>query len=422
MLASTASAEGPGIKLGDRMLLHLGLGVEFRYNDNVFFQDKSTGPAAGFMFLLRPYLELSTRQARDGSANTVDFRLHLGATYTEFISNRDVLSPHRSGSIDAAALMTLFPQSRFNLSLFDNYVRTTQPPYGPEAPTYNLDRDTNQLGVRFQYSPGGHRLTLALSYIFGIDFFENDVFRGFNLFTHALSLYASWRFFPKTALYLSVGETITKYANKDDPNFVQPDSYPLRVELGVMGLITPKLSVNAYIGYGNGFYVYEPAAVAAGKQDPTAGSPNTALGGLNLSWKPSLLSVGNIGYKYDFANALLGAYYQSHQVYINWTQLIWRFTGVVSLRYAYIQYFGVTPNFQIDKLGDTRFDHYIAFDLRLDYPFKPWLIASLGYDMQYDNTNAHLVGTVMMPPPPVAGLVPLNYLTDEVWLRLGVLY
>src|SRR5205814_7405050 len=141
----------------------------------------------------------------------------------------------------------------------------------------------------------------------------------YNLFTHAVGLYISWKFFPKTALYLSVGDTINQYQHSEAVNgFKQPNSYPLHAELGVMGLITPKLAVNAYIGYGYGFVQYDQAAIKVGEQVDN-GSPNTAVGGVNLSWKPSLLSSGNIGYKYDFTNSLLGAYYDAHHVYIQWT-------------------------------------------------------------------------------------------------------
>jgi hypothetical protein len=415
LLATPARAEGPGIKLGDRLLLHLGLAAEFRYDDNFFFQDASQAKVSAFEFVLRPSVDLAT-SSRGSAGGMVEFRLHAGMAYMELITNRDILAGHRSFSVDAGALMTLFPKGRFNISLFDNFVRTTQPPYGNEP--YNLDRDTNQLGVRLQYSPGGKRLTLALSYVFGVDFFENDTFRDYNLFTHGLALYISWRFFPKTALYLSVSDAINKYQHHGTNGFDQPDSYPLHAELGVMGLITPKLSVNAYIGYGYGFIQYDAAAVAAGRQ-VDQGSPNTAVGGLNLSWKPTLLSTGNIGYKYDFANSLLGAYYDAHQVYINWTQLIWRFTGAIALRYSNIHYHGVAPNTQTDALGDSRIDNSLGFDLRLDYPFKDWLVASFGYDLQYNATPAHLVTNPMMP---MLGLIPLGYLKNEVWLRIGVLY
>jgi hypothetical protein len=416
LVAPLAHAEGPGIKLGDRLLLHLGLAAEFRYDDNAFFQAKSQNPAGGFQFRLLPSVDLATRQARDGSG-MVDFRLHAGMAYSEFITNREVLEVHRSFGVDAGALLTLWPGGRFNLSFFDNYVRTTQLPYGPEI--YNLDRDTNQLGVRMQYSPGGRRLILGLTYVFGIDFFERDTFQAFNLFTHSLALNISWKFFPKTALYLQASETVTRYQNHSpSSDFDQPDSNPFHIELGVMGLITPKLSANAWIGYGNGFYVYNQAAIAAGKQ-VDAGSPSTAVGGLSFTWKPTLLSTGSIGYKFDYANSLVGAYYNAHQTWLSWTQLIWRFSAFLRLGYQNIQYFGVPPVAQSVPNGDGRRDNFINFDLRVDYPFKPWLVASLGYDLQYNDTSAKLI---TMPMTPTIGLIPLNYLKNEVWLRLSVLY
>jgi hypothetical protein len=409
LAAPAARAEGPGIKLGDRLLLHLGVAAAFRYDDNVFFQTNNL-KIAGVEFRLLPTIDLGTRGARGGGGNIIDFRLHAGMAYTEYLNERDTLGPHRSFGVDAGALLTLFPGGRFNLSFFDNFVRTTQPPYGNEP--YNIDRDTNQLGLRMQYSPGGRRLILGLSYAFAIDFFENPIFRDFNLFTHNIGLNISWKFFPKTALYLTASESINQYQNHASNGFDQPNSYPFHVELGVMGLITPKLSTNAWIGYGNGFYVYR-----AGQMD--AGSPNTAVGGVALTWKPTLLSTGTIGYKYDFANSLLGAYYNAHQAFLSWTQLIWRFTASARLGYQNIQYVGVTPSSQTTLNGDTRRDNYITFNLRVDYPFKSYLFLSVGYDLQFNDTSAALITNPMMP---TVGLIPLNYLKNEVWLRLSFLY
>jgi hypothetical protein len=60
------------------------------------------------------------------------------------------------------------------------------------------------------------------------------------------------------------------------------------------------------------------------------------------------------------------------------------------------------------------------FDLRVDYPFKPWLIASVGYDLQYNTSSVEFVVPNATPPTP--GLVPPDYTTNEVWLRISVLY
>src|SRR5438045_2290459 len=87
----TARADGPGIALGDRLLLHLGLGAEFRYNDNIFFTSDNPNSAgvrtpktSAFTFRLLPTIDLATRAARGSQSPNVDFRLHAGMTYTEF--------------------------------------------------------------------------------------------------------------------------------------------------------------------------------------------------------------------------------------------------------------------------------------------------------------------------------------------------
>jgi len=58
-----------------------------------------------------------------------------------------------------------------------------------------------------------------------------------------------------------------------------------------------------------------PATCQSGRMP----SPNNRRGGVGLSWNPSLLSTGSIVYKFDFANSLVGAYYEAHQSYISWT-------------------------------------------------------------------------------------------------------
>lgn len=407
-LSGAARAEGPGIKLGDRLLLHLGLGAEFRYDSNVFYQD--SGGTGAFEFRLLPSVDLATRRARDGGAD-VDFRLHAGMTYNEFITKDSSLASHRSFAFDASALLSLFPNGHFSVDVFDNYVRSTQPPYGPLP--YNLDRDSNQLGLRLRFAPGGKRLTIDLTYIFGLDFFEIQDLKQDNLYSNSIALHISWKFFPKTALYLDASELIITYQNAD-PTLERINSYPFHVALGLLGLITAKLSVNAYVGYGNGFYDSGP-------------SPNTAYGGLNLTWTPTILSTGTLGYRHDFANALVGSYYDVDSVFVNWVQLIWRFVANARVQYSNLRYQNVPPN----QLGmampppgmmlqnGSRTDNTVTLDLRVDYPFKPWLFGSLGYDLGYNASSAKIVVDPNAMPPTI---VPANYVKHEVWLRLSVLY
>ncbi len=422
----TAFAEGPGIRLGDRLVLHPGIGTEFRYDSNIFYA--ADGNAIGaFAFRLLPTLDLATRPPQRAGATkpAVEFRLHAGLEYNEWLNSDQNISQHRTFSVQSGLMLSLFPGQLFSVDLFDNYVRMSQPPYSACAPTggtgttmvcstipTNLDQDKNEVGTRFGFRPGGGRLELLLTYVFGLNYFEEAQFQDFDLFYHKIDFTASWKFLPKTALYLTLSEQPTNYWNKGDVMLRHPDSYPLRAVAGLNGLLTTKLAFNLWIGYGNGFYqpVPDPQNPTKNLPDP---SPNTPIGGIEVKWSPTILSSGSIGYKHDFANSLVGSYYDFDMVYIGWTQLLWRFTGTTRLSYSNNRFQGIQ---QAQGLNTTtRTDNTIVFDLRVDYPFKDWLIASVGYTLSWNNSDSSIdLGT--------KGLVPLDYTKNEVFIRLAILY
>ena len=81
----------------------------------------------------------------------------LGALLTIIVralGRRDDKTPH------TIALLSLFPRSAFSVELYDNFLRTNQPPYSFNP--YNFNRHTNVFGSRFRYAPGGQRLPLWL--------------------------------------------------------------------------------------------------------------------------------------------------------------------------------------------------------------------------------------------------------------------
>jgi hypothetical protein len=398
LAAGVARAEGPGIKLGERLVLHPGIAAEFRWDSNVFFEP--TNPTSAFLFRLLASLDMATRPPQRGgdAPHAIDFRLHLGADYNEYLTGDVSISQHRAFGVQAGLLLTILPMHPFTIDVFDNYVRTSQPPYFRE--TYNIDRDTNEVGARFRYAPGGRRLMFDLSYGFGIDFFEVAQLKDLDVMYHRINFRASWKFLPKTAVYIDVTEQPFLYPHPGAT--MHPDSYPLRATAGLQGLITTKLTLNVWAGYGNGFYVSGP-------------SPNTGVAGIDLAWKPIITSTGAIGYRHDFVNSLLGSYFDLDSAYISWTQMMWRFVGSLRLQYSNIRYQGIPPAAALMP-PDTRTDNNVRLDVRLDYPFKDYLVGSLGYDLQFNSTDSQLIGGVP------GGLIGLGYLKHEVWLRFSVLY
>jgi len=398
-LPVAARAEGPGFRIGDRVVLHLGLISEIRYDSNVFYEPSN--PSGAAILRLVPRLDIATRptQRGGGAPHAIDFRLSVGMDYNEILSGDAALSGHRGFGVFANGLLTILPNYPFSIDISDNFTRTSQLPY-QRGINYNLDRDTNEAGIRFRYHPGTGRLDLQLGYVFGLDMFEVEQLKDLNLIYNKINLRGSWKFFPKTALWIEAQETIYTYLR---PGLLQhPDSYPLRVMAGVTGLLTFKLTLNVWIGYGNGFYVSGP-------------SPNTAIGGLELRWRPTMLSTGALGYRHDFTNSLLGSFYDVDAVYISWSQYFWKFMLGARLQYQNIRYQGIGPNQAVVTMNGQRTDNNIQVDVNLDYVIRDWARLSLFYVLQYNDASAQ----INLGPQ---GIIPANYLKNEVGLRMTLAY
>jgi hypothetical protein len=392
-----------GVRLGDSMVLHLGLTAAIAYDSNVFFQPINPIQAAE-LWLTPSFLLLN--RPRGGEARSIDFALRGALNYIEYLGADPTVADHRQFGVDAGILAGFFPQLRYNFQIYDNYLRSTQPPYVATSSNYN--RDTNDIGVRANLSPGGGRLTLTLGYQFGVDIFENEPLTQYNLLTHTFNVRLSWKFLPKTALFIEATEGIFTYIDPSDggkvaPANQHPNSYPLHVNAGIKGLITPKLTINVWGGYANGFYA-------------TGTNPNTGFGGATLGWKPIATAAGVLGYQHDFVNSLLGSYYDMDEAYISWTQFVWRLTLFARLWYANERYQNIPPGSNINlPPGVDRRDNYVTLNTRVDFPIRPWFVTSAGYDLQYDNTNSML-------QTPIAGVASLGYLKHVVYFRLSLLY
>ncbi|MDB4968022.1 MAG: hypothetical protein JWN44_3711 [Myxococcales bacterium] len=399
--AQNTAGEGPGVKLGESMLLHLGFGIDFAWDSNVFYT--STNPTNAFSMRLNPFFRLTTAPRQSQPKVQLDF--HGGLNYVEYLTTNAELAKHRQFNVDAGVQAAFFATNPYNFVIFDNYVRSTQPPYS--STSSNLDRDTNEVGFRLNLSPGGGRLTIYIGYLFGIDYWEPALLRDYDLQYHRFDLRVSWRVLPKTAIYIATNETINQYPHPG--TFDHPDSFPFRIEAGLQGLVTAKLTVNLWVGYGNGFYVQRATMMAAPP------SPNTAIGGFSLTWKPTFLSTGQLGYQHDFQNSLLGAYYDQDTVYLSWTQLVWKFTGFLRLQYSNLRFKGV----QMVQATTDGTDNFVGLNTRVDYPLvRGWLFGSAGYDLFFNKSDRMLATTTNGTP----GVVPADYTRHVVYLRLTLSY
>ncbi len=420
LAASAARAEGPGLMVSDSLVLHLGLAIGVGYDSNVFFQSgnpNDSGVGAAYL-PARPTIDLATRSVQRGGAepHTLDFRLHLGSDIRALASTDPNVYSHWSAGIDAGIAATIFPQGATTFDIFDTYSRVSTPPYrsviNPGTASGNINYDMNQLGLRLRLRPGGQRLEIGAQYVLGFYLFENPEFRGKDFISNDFQLRASWKFFPKTALYLNAQETLYTYVVQDANT--PPSAYPLRVVLGIIGLITAKLEINANVGYGNSF------TQAGGSNYPSSPSYNNAIGQVELKWKPTLLTSVVVGYRHDFPQALVGTFYDLDTAYAGVQQQIWRF--VLGLRGAWERraYHGdLGPDGLVNNENDQRVDDVLMLHLQLDLPIRDWLYASIGDDLAKNRSTCALT-------PPMGGapaiLEPCSYFRNDVWLRFGVTY
>ena len=140
----------------------------------------------------------------------------------------------------SAGLALSMASGQLGFGLADTFVRLEDPPYnaGPAS-----DHPLQQPGVReLRWAPGGGRLTGTLRYTNMIDVLQGD-FSYATSMTNALMLDASWKWLPKTAIFLNVTQGYRDVPARSRRR--KEPSYPLRVTAGLRGLLTEKTSVAA---------------------------------------------------------------------------------------------------------------------------------------------------------------------------------
>jgi hypothetical protein len=394
-----------GINLSEGVLLHLGLGAEAGYDSNVFYGSSSVPGAVIGSGLLRftGFGEISN--GGHGVSPGLTYDVRAGLTYRYYTSDNVDVKRYSSAFMPTAGLSLSTIAGEWALSLSDTFARTEDPPYLAGSATQNpISRDNNLATAQAAWSPGGGRITTTLRYTNSIDIFEQDSgFSYANSLTHMFMLDVSWKWLPKTAIFLQAQQGYISYLNTNSEGKVP--SYPLHVIAGLRGLVTPKLSAVASLGYGNAFY-------SSGVT--TAGFWGSSYVDLQGILTPSLLNRLTVGYHQDFMNSVISNFYYSYSVYAAYVhQIAGRVSLDLSLRYSYLDYQGLL----FDKTN-TRVDNTIYGGLTLDYFVRSWIYAGVGYSLVANFSDYHLPDANGNPDP----TKPVDYVKHQVFARLGVTY
>jgi hypothetical protein len=389
-----------GIQLSDDLLLHVGIGAEYGYDTNVFYSNTDTQGSSIIRVL--PYLELTNASRNGPTASNVTFDARAGLQYRHYFSDAADLQSYRNAWLpNAGVSFGVGGASQFGFGIADVYARIEDPPYaiGGVVSGGAIDRENNQLSVEGRWSPGGGRLTSLLRLTDMVDYYSGQ-YSYANAVTNTLMFDMSWKWLPKTAVFFDAQISDVDYLNTQavlpSGQPAKVSSYPLRLTLGLRGLLTSKTSAVVQLGYVNGFY-------SAG--DSTNGFLGSTFADVALTVRLTDLSRLVVGARHDFINAVIANFAYEETVYVSYTQQIaGRLALDLSGRYAYLSYRGNFIDAAQQMTGRT--DNVFQVGAALDYFIRNWVYLGVGYSL-LDNSSNIAVD---------------SYVKQLVLARLGVTY
>lgn len=409
-LASAAHAGlGEGVQLGEKGRVRPFFDLEERWDSTVLFT--SNGSAKGDLVThIRPglTLELPTPFADLTAAAHLDWAQYASETN---------LSRLYGGLTARAAMFRDRPVGLEVSEEFRRSDRTTVLSFG-----YGAISTYNDLQVWAPWRPGGGALTVALGGGWTIEHFSpfasGNVCRpGVDAVlcntsdVSKLSYYdlkamgqVRYKFLPRTAGLFDVAYVSRFPSDKAVSNAVDR----VEVNVGVSGLVTPKLAATIKGGYGDTM--------------GTAGDPfGTGLADLELEFLPYAGISARAGYVHGLGTdpGNFFAVYASHRLFVeSKAQFLGIYTARLTATYDRAEY---THSDWAGSLG--------MLEPRIDVDVKPWLRLGAGYALTYRcnagvSTCLDQMFTANANRPANDPRAPgyQNYKKHEVYLRADVIY
>jgi hypothetical protein len=318
----------PLVLKGDTFTAQPKLWLSSEYDTNVFYEAdvEPTGNLPNTGTLIKAGLGLILQNRQQSS---VSFNLDASSAYRQYVyledsngrpqEDLDKLRQGRSG-VDYARLLgglTLGTQSDIQLIIAERFNYVERPAY--ESTVYGFERVDNRLSTAVDFAPGrrsgGGPLGIQLGYELRNISFLNDgeglpIQGRSEKQSHTVSLDSRWRFLPKNFLTLDFSYTSNDYNDferemeeEESAEDVSRDSNPLRVELGLTGLITKRFSVFLKGGYGNTF-------------NKNGSSFEGFIGLFQLSYIYTPVTEISIGYQRDGQDSGFSNFYTLDRLYV----------------------------------------------------------------------------------------------------------
>ncbi len=395
--APPVPAGGNGLKVGDGRL-HPFLDLETRLDTGIgyFLNDATANPddiredlSSEIVLRVRPGLRLevpSSKLAFTASAQAEYVR------YTGLLEKQSTYGSHLEGEASLSAHFN--PEGQVGFVLADQFARTDR--------TRNVALGAgvlslfNELRANVPIKPGGGAIEITPEAAWAVEFFspigiaipvgcDEDVcdpiaVDQFDYNNLRVGVDARWRFLPKTALVLDTDLDLRSYFAGTSPSALL-----LRSMAGLAGLVSPKIAVNAKVGWAYNLGELPGSTLIAQVEGTFLFSPTmTFKGGYYRTLDPvAAYGLFRDQRGYAEARALFGGKVVLH--------------GYLAV--DFLNFFSET---------EPRSDTLISLDVGPEYQFKPWLVGAAGYLLSARTSSLTGKG--------------VNYARNEFYLRLTLVY
>ncbi|HMG54932.1 MAG TPA: hypothetical protein VK601_15650 [Kofleriaceae bacterium] len=403
--------QGSGIKVGEGTVLQPQVGIETGVVSNVFYESTG-GVTAGLLRLLieigtgsLPNQRLGLPTATEGGDTTGrppaafvdagDFQYSANAylQWDQYLSTNDSVTSQ--GGLGGGLLLrgVVNPQRPLQFAFQDSFSRLIRPT-NFESPSAT-NRDINTIDLRLTYAPPGRSLGGYLYYRNTIDVFEDDSQQFANRLQNQLGLQVGWQWLPLTRLFgdVSIGFD-TGIGSSEKVN-----STPLTAVTGIQTALTLNTTLNAHVGYTNGFYASGP-------------SYSTVEAGVVLGYRYSPLGRVTAMYAYDHADSINANFYRDHLFQLTFEQYFAPFVVFARPELRLREYEGTIV---MGTTGTTRDDTIAAATVGIRYNFRDWIAGTLDYRVETVQTDFRysFMGSPLVDP---------SYVRHELMLGVRAAY
>jgi hypothetical protein len=355
-------ARGLGIKAGEGRL-HPAVELDLVYDNNVGYF--STDPVGDLILRIRPGLTLSF------PSKVVSIELTGKVGYDYFFGVEDAKTTDLSSVQGEAQLAVGFnPEGQLSFFVEDRFLRTGDPQYTSLAGRF--DRTTNEVRGHAQYKPGGEAMIFDLAYGFYLDWFDQGAgFNSddFNSFSHRIFFSGKWKFLPKTALVLDFDSDLRRYPHGTAVNL---DTNAIRINVGMLGQITPTIAVTVKVGFGD--------TLMPTRTSYTGSDYRSVIGLAEVAYRSGTTFIQG-GYTRNFQPVVLFGYFSQDRIYAKLRQQIVGKIGLVAdFSFDHLAY-GTPVQAAAAARGD-RTDNVIYGTLGVAYMITDWLDIGAAYDLQ----------------------------------------